>query len=585
MNKIHFVLLASGKDPIAITLIFLSVLVLIVFAFVIIFLIFKNSKHDSTLLKHMNTTIQACFDFEKGVVTTFYSNRTSSTRKFPIEGFLERIRAADQDRVRLWLEDIRNSVPDTPAFIRTSVPGSFSLSSIIRKSATPVNGLLELNSISPSKSKVSIIIHKLSFVPFDYTKWANNYNSIRRQLSYSLNGSDFPNALFFIKLSLTDRSEKVSVEEPVAYTLIVDSLSREIMRMTNTELFELDEDMILILQNSNNPNFDFESTGRAWLKKVNQIISASFWDLNIGASIGAISSSASKQVRTLLEEGKKLAISASDSEEAIAFHGEGTKYGSVDAIYRTAFNRALEQNGLAYSFQPILNPGTSRVFGYHTRIRPKTNTFSNITDLKSYASRHNLSYELFFEYVSCAIRECQNMDPRAQFTRLFIEIEPIEINDIIKALQHLVKPSHMNIIFVLAEEHISSSESESKTFLSKLLQIRQVGYELAVRLENDQFPDYYELYKRFDFFIAPDIRSELRSKDDSYAQVFYTKLLEKLMWFKKPIIAISVDGWARVELLVRLGIDYVSSDDISPYSNTVREIDRRRLMRLNRFAE
>ena len=579
-----FFSLSETLKPIAIILIALFSVFAAGFAGLIIYFLIKNIKNDSLFAKQMSTTLFACFNLRDRTVTSFLKHSVAKVKKLTIAKFVETLKPADREKLLAWLENIRINSEDIPTFIRCTVPTFQTTTG--KKTVNPSNGLFELDRISDNREKVSVIIHKLSFTPFDQTKWANNYNSIRRQLAFTLFGSQFPNALYFIRFSLTDDVGSVSAEEPVAYTLIVDKLSRETASMLNTELYELDRDLLLIVQTPNNPSFNYEEVGRLWLRKINQIISSNFWDLNIGASIGGITSADSKQVRTLLEEGQKLANSASDEEgdEAIAFFSDSRKAGA-DVLFRSAFSHILEGNSLAVQFQPILNPLNSKEFGYHAKLELKSSPFEDLRELRLYASRHSLTQSLFKEYITETIAEFETMYDRRHYARLFVNVSPNEVAAAQEVLANIDKPEYIELVLIINEEEIDSEEAEDRTFLASLHQLRQTGCELALLLENEQFPEVGEIYKRFDYFVPPNIKIEHKNKDDNYAVVFYTRLLEKLLAFKKPVISIAVDGWPRVELLVRLGVDYISSDDISSYSITLKEIDKRKQIRLARFAE
>ena len=586
MKIITPLLLADSVGAVELTIIILSVLFLVGFVFAIVWLLVKNILNDRKFERQLGTSLVVCFDFERNVINVFNSNAVASVRSYSFDKFLGTIKQTDRERISLWLRALREDVPNTPTFLRSSVPMLVQRQAN-KKDDNTANGLIELNSINDSRTKISVTIHNLSFVPFDQTKWVNNFNSIRRQLSFTLYGSEFPSALYFIKLSLKNDARVVSVVEPVAYTLIVDKLSREASTLLNTELYELDEDLILIVQNTTNPSFNYEEAGKTWLRKVNQIISSNFWNLNIVASVGVITSNVSKQIRTILDEGRKLAISASDNEAdgAFASYDSSSKRNGADVAHRVSFAKIVEGKGLTYTYQAILNPSTSRIFAYHTRIKPKVPPFANMTELKAYASRHELTRELLQEYLAGAINEFASITDRTPYTRLFIELQSNEVIDAIELIQEQEKPNGIDVVLVIDEELLSSEEVTGRTFLLNLHNLKQAGCELAIRLENDQFPEYGDLYKRFDFFIPPNIKIDNRSKDENYAPVFYTRLLEKLIVFKKPVVCLSVEGWPRVELLVRLGIDYIGSDDISPYSISQKEIEKRKLIRLSRFAE
>jgi hypothetical protein len=61
----------------------------------------------------------------------------------------------------------------------------------------------------------------------------------------------------------------------------------------------------------------------------------------------------------------------------------------------------------------------------------------------------------------------------------------------------------------------------------------------------------------FKTFMDTRIRSELHA------------LVEKLLKYNKPIIASDIDGWNAIELLVRSGLNYISSESFAPYNQMI----------------
>ena len=89
-------------------------------------------------------------------------------------------------------------------------------------------------------------------------------------------------------------------------------------------------------------------------------------------------------------------------------------------------------------------------------------------------------------------------------------------------------------------------------------------------------------YKIFDYFIAGTaMTGEL--KKNSSTQIALRTLIESLLKFKKPIIATGLEGWASVELMVKSGVNYVSSEAISPSSEMVLPVSAKKFDKLAEF--
>jgi|GEM_PF-5902119 len=585
MNLSFFFDFTRPEDVLIIIAITFACLFLVAYIGIIAISVLKNKSSDKAFKSNMTTLLHICYDVKQNRIIGFYENHGTNVQVVDYEAFINQLKSGEREKIKNWFEAIRQNLEGTPSYIRSSTPSLNPSDSITKRHSA--KGLIELININEDRTKIYATIHQLNFVPFDQTKWENNFNTVIRQLSNSIYGNSFSSGLYFISLGLVDDSKNVITTDPVAYTLIVDKLTREVADNRDARIYELDADILLIVETPQVANFQYEKAGRDWLKKVNQIIDTNFWSRKIKASVGVITSEVSRQVRILIEEGRKLAQGASDAgeEEAFAMYNAITKKDSIEKTYRTAYNDIMEGTNLLYQYQPIINPATSRVFGYNTRFKPKNSTFKSLTELKIYASRHNDSYELFFEYVSRCYREFEKIDGGNRNTRLFIDIQENEIEFTLKALAHIEHNKNYQVVFVLDEDDFDVEDENYAEMMNYLREFHSSDYELAIRLKSEQLSGNDELYKRFDYFVVPNSGSDFKFREDDRTQIFYTRLLEGLLKYKKPVFCLGAENWFRVELLVRLGIDYISGNDISPFSNTLREIDRRKVTKLNKFAE
>ena len=93
-----------------------------------------------------------------------------------------------------------------------------------------------------------------------------------------------------------------------------------------------------------------------------------------------------------------------------------------------------------------------------------------------------------------------------------------------------------------------------------------------------------EIYSNFDYFTADNkLLKEIRKS--KFTRLSIHTLVEQLLKYKKPIIASDVEGWQALELIVNSGIEYISSETISPSSPFILPLDKRKVERLTSISK
>jgi hypothetical protein len=62
-------------------------------------------------------------------------------------------------------------------------------------------------------------------------------------------------------------------------------------------------------------------------------------------------------------------------------------------------------------------------------------------------------------------------------------------------------------------------------------------------------------------------------------------LVERLLKYKKPIVAANLMSWNAIELVVGSGIDYISSDLFAPYDTMFRPVISRSVDRIKTMKQ
>ena len=570
-----------------------TVVLIITCCFLGVFLLFfAASLYINDILKHKNKNVDKiseviplhiCYDSTTGVIVSFYENNPSTKTTQTLDQFITQLGCLDKNRLISWIRDTIGKVPDTAPFIRVYIP----IGEERRRQQKATGGMMELNGFSNDNKKLFLTFYRLCYLPFDQSKWENQFNAVVKTLSTTIYRGNRTTGLYFLKLSLQDSSEAVSTDNTIAYTLLLDRLHREVIDYRYTKIFELEEDLILIMVSARDSSFNYKEDGMKWYMTTKQIIENNFWDSKIVFSMGAITSLVSNQIRTLIADGKQLALtkqSLSDTEIAFTSYGGDSSEGNIEALYKSSFAKILDGKNLSFQFQPIINPGSSEIFAYTLKTKVRNSYFSDIVELKQYATRNDEGYELFFEYFNGALRSFEPF-AREGMNRIFVELEIGELECAAEALRHISVHKDYDVTLIIDESDFESAIGKQHDVVDDLRSIKSEGCSLGIRLGQQNFVLSPQLYKEFDYFILPNLKREVNRKNDDRIQIYYTRLLEKLLRYKEPAIMLGADSSFMVELLVRLGIDYISGNDIMPYNNLPRDIDKRKLIKLNKYAE
>ena len=62
-------------------------------------------------------------------------------------------------------------------------------------------------------------------------------------------------------------------------------------------------------------------------------------------------------------------------------------------------------------------------------------------------------------------------------------------------------------------------------------------------------------------------------------------LIESLLKYNRPIIATDLEGWQAVELIIKSGISYISSDVVAPSNDMLLPVDRKKMEKLVQMAD
>ena len=144
-----------------------------------------------------------------------------------------------------------------------------------------------------------------------------------------------------------------------------------------------------------------------------------------------------------------------------------------------------------------------------------------------------------------------------------------------------------NLIFLFRENDLRTHLDPNATdnMIEDLRQIKAKGYDVGVLLEQSELTLPSEIYGVFDYFVVSFSFAGNASEMDSRIRAKLHSLVERLLKYHKPIVATDIQGWASIELLVRSGMNYVSSQDLDPYDPMILPLAQKSLRKIVDFTK
>ena len=130
-------------------------------------------------------------------------------------------------------------------------------------------------------------------------------------------------------------------------------------------------------------------------------------------------------------------------------------------------------------------------------------------------------------------------------------------------------------------DDLSYKEDELKLKFQKL---KDEGYEIALFIKDKNLILDPSIYYGFDYFVAgASMVAEIRK--NNRVRVSIHNLIEQLLKYKKPIIVTDLEGWQAIELIIKSGINLISSETILASNDMIIDIDKRKMTKLESISK
>ena len=558
-----------------------GILFIIILLLVVVIMFVVSKKGDSIFAGKIQDSSNSIRVFRLDIQNdrTDYYNAASIRRRrsSTLTNFYNMFPSNERERLIEWVGALLDKDSGAPLTLEISV--------IVHRNRKKYFTLLQATKIDYTHQIIHLESHLLRFMNVSRSKRnMEGFYKFSTQIALSAALKDKPNRGFTccVKFYRKNNVEKLSRLDFVTIkNALVPFISKDRM------MIEYGDDEIFIV--------DFKASLRGQVVQALHTIEAEArrrMSVNssvsyLGYTIAIIENKLlNSDLQKIIEEGEQIAWQAQEEGVKYLFYEENGK--SVTPInsqnYRTEVERIILDKRFKYLYRPIYDVGREKTIGYQSIIKPLDSFFGSIEELKSYAYKTNDDRELFSTLARNAIsRFIQQKSDKSQ--TLFFDVTYNEITFLARTLSHISGIKETKVVICISEQDfIDLPSMSSESVIAMITNLRSNGYAAALRLKDkSNLTLLPKIYETFDYFII-DSDAQLSTRSMNQLPIFQN-LIENLLKFNKTLVAVNMTSWDSVELLVRLGVEIVSSEVIGPSDENVLPIAKKTMMKLNKILD
>ncbi len=275
------------------------------------------------------------------------------------------------------------------------------------------------------------------------------------------------------------------------------------------------------------------------------------------------------------------AKNSSTNEKVIYYNKNINMNKSYHSIIVDELNRILRFNAFKVLYTPYADIKTGRTRGYIEEIQPVSDILRDIHNLEveSYNQGRELDYLNLL--IDNSIKPFNDAAARKKKRMLFIPLFFPYLIVLNKCL--LTKNLEGNqLVFVLDEADIYAWKDKTITVKSILEKVKNNGLQLALNLTSTNITLDEEILNYFTFaVISKDLIHEV--KTNAFNRILLNDYIAK--HGNLEYIALGIDTWSGTELLLKLGIDYLSGPIIAESQETLEDVSKKASRIISDFNE
>ena len=552
-------------------IILLSVIGLAIVGAITVIILFAITNHRDELhnkeIKELSNSLRIfVIDIQNDKVRYFNSAHLRERKTTSITSFYNQFTSKERENLINWIGNLLDGNEETPKFIEVTV--------YIKSSKKNVTSILEVQKIDYQKQIIYIESHLLQTTFKSKTRGQRIEFSKMDVLAKAIFGSNGKGITF--GFNFFNKNTKTADFSQLAYADIKDIM----VGFTSDDIYISEQKFgqIIVTNLAIKTRSEINEFIDSVKARINRFLLIKSYSDDIDYTIGVIENSENfRDAQTLIKNVLMVSDLTKDSDNQIAFFND-IKTILIDdqgKQFRTDVQEVIEDNKLHYYFQPVYNVDRGRVIGYKSSVVPYDSYFHEIDTLKNYAMRTEDDKELFSTITKNVISRFVQEKNDNNFL-LFFPVSFNEISFVNKSLGHTRGVTECNIVLVLKERELANrpDEYEEEALINAIRSFKSKGYAVALEIDDDILTLSPTLYGSFDYFNL-SVATHISKKNANRNLPSFQGLIEKLLHYEKPIIALDIQSWDIVELVYRLGVSNICSDAIALPAENIMPLQRK----------
>lgn len=571
--------------------VFFSILLSVGIAIVVATILFaftgiKDKKYEKAI-KYESLTASICIiDVQKNKITSFNKSDLKHKITSDLMAFYDQFHPNDVDKVKNWIFAISVGRENVEQYLEADI--------MINNGRKPCFSLLKLLKFNRESGIIHIETQLLKYttannapkvkfnkrhVPFGIVKRSQISQIINK--NKSLRGYTFGIRFFYSKQKVLSNNK---IEKRMLMTL-----KNEIYPFANNV-----KNPRQILDDGDNEIFLFDLKiveRKNAMQLANSIAHALRKEMEVDGFLGYISFTIGivengqyyQDFDTIMEFCKEACITGQTNEQEIVMHERNINALTSIAKLEEQINHIFQRDVLRYLFRPIINVKDGSIIGYFEYVKAYDSPFSTFNEMSKYAAKINKNVDLLATVCKHVIPKFVS-ETHGNGGNLFISISLLDIESVTDIIEQIPLSSSAKITLIVDEQEIKENATNISLICDSFKKITEKGYSLALLLKDKNLLLDSSVYSLFDYFVVGSAMIGEIRKNNRIRLSAYT-LIESLLKYKKPIIASDLESWQSVELIIESGIQYISTDVVSPSNDMILPIVKKKLEKVMSMTE
>lgn len=539
----------------------------------------KREQNFSVTIKDQSNSMRVFkVDLKEGTVLYFSRSNLKNKRLLSLEQFYEQFHFEDRKKLREWIEDFfdeRRKQP--PMYLEADVT--------ISKSHKTNYSLLEVIHFNKEAKVIHIESHILRYtIPKNKVKTTRGLIPTIEMMNKYFIMNKPTGTTFLIRFYLNEhQSEHANKSNRIIFSQLKDQLFPFASNKSSRHLIEVDENDIAFIDFRLNKRQDAIYMSHVLAHTIKQFISLNSLSSQVIFSIGVVENKTfPSDLEKIIDKGIETALVAKNKREDIAFYEDVQNEDKLSSVYAKEINSIIKDKAISYRYRPILDVNKNDIIGYFSYAKPLHSVFTTSYEIREYAMLNGQQKMVFSVIARNLISKFISMRGEDS-NRLFFECFYQDKEQIFNVIKHVNRVKEIKLVLLFDEKDLAKFAQDSEDIINTFLSFKKENWEIALSLSGHDLLLSSELYKMFDHFVVGSSFNQEFMRYPSKVRLSFQSTIEKLLRYKKPIIATNLIGWNTIELMIKLGIRYISSDDLANADEMILPIERKKLHKIEQI--